>query len=615
MRHFLLILLLALLTACGTGLGDPCYGRSDSAECNLYKSQLQTTLEANERQRIAEATRQSNEMDVQATRQASDVKQAEALANAGATATIEAARSQVAIDQANAQATITAARIAENKSNADATATSAANENQLSQARIAAQATEQAMRDQAEIAKAKAEAELEAAKWQTRIDLFVRFAIGLAVLGVGAGIALRIFHAIYQAVKNRSNTLRDAEGRLWLLRDGRIIDPRLLLQASTALDGSGNLNEDTALRVKERDQAANVYETMARNGHDVVGEDKDSAWTETDRQIDPPAPAEAINPPALPAAPPLMQLLREGYRPTANRMLLAYDTEGPVYGDLEHLLSVAIAGRQGMGKTTFLRFVCANCVMIGAHVELWDVHADVVKQLPGITAYTQAEEIRLSALRMLRELQRRIRGQLRDEVPILVMCDEANYVMNMVEETVDVIRELVFQGRKFRMYCMVSTKHVPAKMFGDAGVRDAFSAHVAYQCSRAVARMLGFDLETLDEFPVTQLPPGYALFDAGGRPRIIQVPNTTADDIRGLLPASRAASAVSGNGNGHGNGNGADMGMDTAVDMDKREQVRSLVKQGVKTTEIIKRVWNAAPGSAYVRASEEYKRILATLVS
>jgi len=468
-----LVFLLILLTSCGPAVGDPCYGRSDSAECNLYKSQLQTTLEASERNRLAEATRQTNEMYLQATRQASEVKQAEALANAGATATIEVGQSRAAIDQANAQSTLTAARIAENRSNADATATAVANDIQLSQNRIAATATAQAMIDHAAIERAKAEAELEAARWQTRIDLFVRFALGLAVLVLGAGIALKIFHTLYQWMRNLGNTLRDADGRIWVLTPGgRILDPRLLLQASTATDGSESVSEDTARRLKERDQAARVYEIMAKNS-DRVADDEDGL-TKVGRHMDSPAQTDQTNPDVLlPETVPwsMLNAWNGGALPlgmnTRNGVL------SMVQADLERAAHLLFAGTSGAGKTRYgLRPVITSALVDGWLVIVIDrsgldfipfrehPNAHIIR----IDDPTQAIDVMSS---VFTELQRRLRllydletstwGQLQPGHPhgprVLLIVDEFGNLADALdnrdrEELWRQARMIAAEGRK-----------------------------------------------------------------------------------------------------------------------------------------------------------------------
>src|SRR3990172_2912163 len=140
-RGLMIGIAVLLLAACGSVASDPCYGRTDSTECNLYKSQMQATLEASDRNRIVEATKQAGEAVIEQTRQASAILQAEAVAQAGATATVQHAQTQAQIAAANSQATLSAARIAEQRYAAEATTTAVANAIALSNQNLAATAT------------------------------------------------------------------------------------------------------------------------------------------------------------------------------------------------------------------------------------------------------------------------------------------------------------------------------------------------------------------------------------------------------------------------------------------------------------------------------------------
>src|SRR5205814_1244891 len=65
---------------------------------------------------------------------------------------------------------------------------------------------------------------------------------------------------------------------------------------------------------------------------------------------------EPAGPAELPTAPSFSSLLDRGYTPSPERMLLGYSSQAPLYGKITDLLSVAIAGRPGQGKSTLLRF-------------------------------------------------------------------------------------------------------------------------------------------------------------------------------------------------------------------------------------------------------------------
>jgi hypothetical protein len=51
-----------------------------------------------------------------------------------------------------------------------------------------------------------------------------------------------------------------------------------------------------------------------------------------------------------------------------------------------------------------------------------------------------------------------------------------------------------------------------------------------------------------------------------------------------------------------------------AIDQERREQVRGLIKSGAGVSEIIRQIWGVTAGSGFVVASAEFNKILASLV-
>jgi len=644
-RGLMIGIAVLLLAACGSVASDPCYGRTDSTECNLYKSQMQATLEASDRNRIAEATKQAGDAVIEQTRQASAILQAEALAQAGATATVQHAQTQAQIDAANSQATLSAVRIAEQRYAAEATTTAVANAIALSNQNLAATATAQsqalsataaaqaatltaqAASDESAIQHQKADNELAVTRITGIADGFIRFALGTLVLAIAIYILYRVLKAAVLWLHNHAARFVDGEGRAWHVDGNAILDPRLLLTAFTNLKAA-NQNPITdelselwlryQLEMKKRDQIANVYETMARHGTDV--DEGESAFTETARQIGPDGEAPSLL--ELPKPPTFAQLMTT-WHPTPDQMLLAYGARGPLYGRLSDLLSVAIVGRQGQGKTSLLRLIYAQCCMIGVEAIVWDLHSDVVNDLPGTKAYTTVAEIEASAASVGATLEHRILGNLRHERPTLVLADEFNASADACSSIVlDVCKRVILEGRKYGVYCLLSAKGLPASLFGGSLVRDSLSSHVAFNTSVRQASLIGFDVE--DARCVTGLKPGQALFDGPVQAQIVTFPLTEAEDIKRLLPASGSggsgAKATSKAGNGSGNGSGSEAAAEVAaevaaIDEEKRLRVLELIRQGKGVSDIVREVWEVSGGNAYIKAAAEFSRILPTLLA
>ena len=57
-----------------------------------------------------------------------------------------------------------------------------------------------------------------------------------------------------------------------------------------------------------------------------------------------------------------------------DRLILCYTASGPAYGTVDDLLSMAVTGKPGRGKTTALMYYVTILLSIGAEVIIWDPH-------------------------------------------------------------------------------------------------------------------------------------------------------------------------------------------------------------------------------------------------
>jgi hypothetical protein len=339
----------------------------------------------------------------------------------------------------------------------------------------------------------------------------------------------------------------------------------------------------------------------------------------------------------LPTAPAWSTLLNQGWRPTTQHMLLGYSTNGPVYGGIDALLSTAIAGRPGQGKTTALRFVYAQTVLAGGRVIVMDPHGSIVDALGEgqalWTASTQAE-LEDGAGWLQEELERRggawKTGQ-RSFTPLLVLCDEWPVISMQSKAAVDAAGRVILEARKWGAYALISGQGLPAGKFsGGSLVRDALSSRFIFRTTPAQARMAGLDTETARL--VDTLDVGRCILDGPVDPQIVAIPNTTALDLASLAKtgaASLAETAAASNATTRlapeePTRSGQESGKEAATSSPlpahsgasdvRLERVRQLLLEQRGQKEIIKELWGVTGGNSYTTAARELAGMVAQLV-
>ncbi|PLS79747.1 MAG: hypothetical protein CYG59_11655 [Chloroflexi bacterium] len=243
--------------------------------------------------------------------------------------------------------------------------------------------------------------------------------------------------------------------------------------------------------------------------------------------------------PALPIAPTFAQLVAGGFHARTDRMLLGYGTDGPIYGGIDALLSTAIAGRPGQGKSTTLRMVYAQCLQVGAEVMLLDPHGSIagdVQQGPSQLVASTGAELDDAAAWLTSELERRLvayRAGERVFRPLLVMADEMPVVALSSKPAVQALGRVVLEARKVGGYALISGQGLPASNFGGRLVRDALSSRIIHKTTAAEGLRAGLDKNAAQL--LEQLQPGYAVLDGPVQPQIVAIPMTTANDLSAIL--------------------------------------------------------------------------------
>ena len=325
-------------------------------------------------------------------------------------------------------------------------------------------------------------------------------------------------------------------------------------------------------------------------------------------------PPPAITPPTYVAPSPVAivpsfaETLRN-WHPTRERMLFGYTQDGtPLHGRLDQLLSGEIVGRQGSGKTTLLRMIYAQCLIVGVRVIVWDLHEDIVSDLPGAVTYTDAQAIDRSAAWLVAELDRRIAQHDKTGTPIMILIDEINQLANVVPAVIEAIGRVVNEGRKYHVYCVVSAKGMPAAMFNGSTVRDSFATRFAFQTTTRQAAMIGFDRDAVPL--VRDLTPGRALFEGPWAAQVITIPWTSTDDVKGILRTSNAEAetrkSLSLSPSDPAN---AEMEAETTTPENAAEKVADMRAAGTGTAAIIAQLWGVTGGRRYAAARAQLAEI------
>lgn len=243
--------------------------------------------------------------------------------------------------------------------------------------------------------------------------------------------------------------------------------------------------------------------------------------------------------PPLPSAPPFAAI---AHQISPGHLVLGYGSAGRIGGDISDLLSTAIAGRPGTGKTTLLRFVCAQVLRIGGQPVLFDPHGSIADELSGLLECAEdASDMERLAEQLESQLEARLSARRAGQppaVPLLLLADEWPIISQLAPEAVRVAGRIVLEGRKVGVYALISGQGLPSEQLGGSLVRDALSSRYVFQTTPAQARMAGLDNETAKRLLLTleAAGPGYAILASARRkPEVVAIPDTSPDDLRAFL--------------------------------------------------------------------------------
>ncbi len=336
--------------------------------------------------------------------------------------------------------------------------------------------------------------------------------------------------------------------------------------------------------------------------------------------------AQVATPLTRPRIPTFAELLKT-WQPSVDQLLFGFGEDGkPVYGRLDQLLSALVIGRQGQGKTTLLRLIDRQCALIGVRVLAWDIHDDISEDIPSLETYTRARDIEQSANDLIAELDRRIRLKLKhDKVqPIMVLVDEVNLIADKVPSITELIKRIVAEGRKYRMFEFITAKGAPSDLFEKSWARDSFSALISFWTSSLQARNVGFD--AIEARRVETLTPGHALLRLQTAPaQVVTFPDLSLQDMQSMAASGPASKAASGAASeplpvvyspaSKKAAKAAEVDPFEGVEAaGLQNSVRQLIKQGKSQREIIAELWGVTGGNAYKEASRELNAIIGGLI-
>jgi len=294
------------------------------------------------------------------------------------------------------------------------------------------------------------------------------------------------------------------------------------------------------------------------------------------------------SPAQYPVAPPFASM-RSLIRP--GRLILGYNTQGPITGDVGDLLSMAFVGKPGTGKSTGLLYYLAILLLVEASVYVFDPQGSLYEVSDLMPYYGEYDEIYNAIPAIYEELEDREdlwRRTKQVKNPLLVLVDElpalARYEERVKPATsvLDLAEKIVTQNRKHNCFCMLTGQSLPANVLPTL-TRDNLSSRLVFNSSDMHARMAGLDEDSRKKLLplLRKAQPGTAILDVSRRPQpdIAALPFTTVDDLRMILdgndPEAVPASQVVPD---SGTGTGTPF---LSISAEEREQIISVRKSGV----------------------------------
>ena len=280
---------------------------------------------------------------------------------------------------------------------------------------------------------------------------------------------------------------------------------------------------------------------------------------------------------------------------TTERMPLCFvvddDPQSPLYGQtvpqfgtIDDLLSLAVIGKPGKGKTVLLIYYTTILAVYGAEIHIFDPHGTMGelallhgRPLPGMpeTAriyYYDRKDTMMKAVKVLKVemddrdvlyrphlsdgemVSRKVKHPLlilADELPILAEFDnevraeykernqgKAYSEREEVPSLIHLIKRTVLEARKWRMFFIGSSQSIDASIL-PTKVTDALNSRIVFFNSDRKARLVGLEADVIKKMLplIRRAGPGMTIYDCArwDTPKIGAIPNISVDDMLQFL--------------------------------------------------------------------------------
>ncbi len=427
---------------------------------------------------------------------------------------------------------------------------------------------------------------------------------GYAVWGIGAkvGAVVMAGYVVFYVIAIGRNWL-DLRSRQIHARDG--LFPVIEVQAGVLYDPN---RDNAGAHPLITAAALSVQKQAATKADKILVRQTDRPAI---RQVDALAlDAEAVN------LPDLVRLADVARNPSLHALILGVSEKGAITASLHDLMHVLAVGASGFGKSAFLRALIWQLAQVRDPLDV--VAIDIngsefnpirswARLLYPVARDTQNAIATLQAVRT--EIERRkvlyeaipeaydlaSYNRLADNplAPVVILADEATNLLNQ-DGLGDPLREVTQTARQYGVYLLLAGQSAKHSVI-DTQTRDNFSTRLCFHTSPTSRRVvLGESVEDVTK-------PGRAWAQlTGAALQQIQVPYVTREELARVLEVGKPKQVL--------DVEAVKVTEAHAVEDDPTltdpERVKLLDAQGVSRSEIERRVFGFAGGSAYRKVKE-----------
>lgn len=198
--------------------------------------------------------------------------------------------------------------------------------------------------------------------------------------------------------------------------------------------------------------------------------------------------------PALPTAKSIYELAPAMHN--VDKVLLGYDEQGPIWLEIDDLLSIAMAGNSGRGKSRALLWLVVQFLRLKVATVIIDGKADLRKWL-GIyhpVAYTPPEIQRVvdeGIYDIEQRLEADSQGLGMEFPPKLFIIDELDLVAGRYAGVTKLIELLTKKSRSVNVHGVYSNQSIPADLVGGIKNRGVIVSRICFYCDDEAAQLIG----------------------------------------------------------------------------------------------------------------------------